>query len=40
MTSNALTSQALTAPPGPAWIHLIVIVCALLFLVRTLSRHR
>ncbi|MFJ3518862.1 MULTISPECIES: hypothetical protein [unclassified Streptomyces] len=40
MTSNALTSLALTAAPGPAWVHLIVIAFALLVLVHTLARHR
>ncbi|WP_327281549.1 MULTISPECIES: hypothetical protein [unclassified Streptomyces] len=40
MTSNALTSLALTATPGPAWVHLVVIAFALLVLVRTLARHR
>ncbi|MFI1453051.1 hypothetical protein [Streptomyces roseus] len=40
MTSNALTSPALTPAPGPAWVHLIVIAFALLVLVRTLARHR
>ncbi|MER6776273.1 MULTISPECIES: hypothetical protein [unclassified Streptomyces] len=40
MTSNALTSLALTPAPGPAWVHLIVIGFALLILVRTLARHR
>ncbi|MFE2551274.1 hypothetical protein ACFXGI_22395 [Streptomyces sp. NPDC059355] len=40
MTSDALTSLALTPAPGPAWVHLIVIAYALLILVRTLAGHR
>ncbi|MER6448114.1 hypothetical protein [Streptomyces venezuelae] len=40
MTSNVLSSLALTAAPGPAWIHLVVIAFALLVLVSSLARHR
>ncbi|MFG2989250.1 hypothetical protein ACGFZK_08115 [Streptomyces sp. NPDC048257] len=40
MTSHALTSLALTAAPGPAWVHLIVIAFALLVLFNALARHR
>ncbi|GAA2624724.1 MULTISPECIES: hypothetical protein [Streptomyces] len=40
MTPNELASPALTAAPGPAWVHLVVIAFALLVLVSTLARHR
>ncbi|MER5809572.1 hypothetical protein ABT143_15480 [Streptomyces sp. NPDC002033] len=40
MTPYPFTSQALTAAPGPAWIHLVVMAFALLVLVRSLARHR
>ncbi|MFG2617039.1 hypothetical protein ACGFXC_05395 [Streptomyces sp. NPDC048507] len=40
MTPYPFTFQALTAVPGPAWIHLVVMAFALLVLVRSLARHR
>ncbi|MGP3683510.1 hypothetical protein ACTVZO_02160 [Streptomyces sp. IBSNAI002] len=40
MTSNTLSSLALSPAPGPAWFHLAVIAFALLVLLRTLARHR
>ncbi|MFD7556392.1 MULTISPECIES: hypothetical protein [unclassified Streptomyces] len=40
MTSNPSIALGLTAAPGPAWLHLVVIAFALVVLVRSLARHR
>ncbi|MFB7467488.1 hypothetical protein ACFCZ1_29035 [Streptomyces sp. NPDC056224] len=40
MTSHQLIPLSLAPASGPVWMHLLVIVFALIVLVRTLARHR